>query len=266
MLRPRLLTSSAPQSAWRTRRERRSLLNFHRNIKDLFVNLSQRRFLLKSGPKKILGANASEKWSKMKRGRHSRDEYKSSEAGTYICGGGSEQTLELTTKFDCDSVFVLIRGGGTWRANLLLGPVTSSGRRSKFWRFRVIAVRRIGPRAILLTLDGWTRRGSPRCSACARIQFVWRGDFARGGVEAIKASVYAGPPPVKTEPALRACAPLLEAPVAYRCKLDDPAPHRRDQKARTRRYRAIATLPRRCEKKLPVAAAAAHAEGAANRG
>ncbi|MGB7915222.1 MAG: hypothetical protein WCF79_08035, partial [Rhodomicrobium sp.] len=26
------------------------------------------------------------------------------------------------------------------------------------------------------------------------------------------------------------------------CKLDDPAPHRRDQKARTRRYRAIATL------------------------
>ena len=40
----------------------------------------------------------------------------------------------------------------------------------------------------------------------------WRGDFARGGVEAIKASVYAGPPPVKTEAALRVCAPLLEVP------------------------------------------------------
>ena len=59
---------------------------------------------------------------------------------------------------------------------------------------------------------------------CARIQFVphgelvepWRGDFARGGVEAIKASVYAGPPPVKTEAALRVCAPLLAAPVANR--------------------------------------------------
>ena len=44
----------------------------------------------------------------------------------------------------------------------------------------------------------------------------WRGEFARGGVGAMKASVYAGPPPLKTEAALRVCVPLLEAPVADR--------------------------------------------------
>jgi transposase len=35
-------------------------------------------------------------------------------------------------------------------------------------------------------------------------------------VKALKASVYAGPPPVKTEAALRVVTPLLEAPVANR--------------------------------------------------
>lgn len=72
-------------------------------------------------------------------------------------------------------------------------------------------------RAILLTLKGWT---SPRIAEvfCVREDTVrfWRGDFARGGVEAMKASVYAGPPPVKTEAALSVCVPLLEAPVANR--------------------------------------------------
>ena len=62
----------------------------------------------------------------------------------------------------------------------------------------------------------------------------WRGDFLRGGIEAIKASVYAGPPPMKTEAALRVCTPLLETPVANRTKLDASAPHCRDQKARGR--------------------------------
>ena len=65
---------------------------------------------------------------------------------------------------------------------------------------------------------------------CARIQFAphgelvepWRGDFTRGGVEAIKASVYAGPPPVKTEAALRVCVPLLEEPVANRANWTIP--------------------------------------------
>jgi transposase len=68
-----------------------------------------------------------------------------------------------------------------------------------------------------LTLDGWS---SPRIAEVFRVREdtvrFWRGRFARGGVEAIKASVYAGPPPVKTEAALRVCTPLLEAPVANR--------------------------------------------------
>lgn len=72
-------------------------------------------------------------------------------------------------------------------------------------------------RAILLTLEGWS---SPRIAAVFRVREdtvrFWRGAFTRGGVEAIKARVYAGPPPVKTEAALRICTPLLEAPVANR--------------------------------------------------
>ena len=72
-------------------------------------------------------------------------------------------------------------------------------------------------RAILLTLKGWT---SPEIAEvfCVREDMVrfWRGDFTRDGIEGIKASTYAGPPPLKTEAALRVCAPLLEAPVADR--------------------------------------------------
>jgi transposase len=72
-------------------------------------------------------------------------------------------------------------------------------------------------RAILLTLAGWT---SVRIAEVFRVREdtvrFWRGDFLRGGVEALKASVYAGPPPVKTEAALRVVTPLLEAPVANR--------------------------------------------------
>jgi len=72
-------------------------------------------------------------------------------------------------------------------------------------------------RAILLTLKGWTsaRIAEVFCVREDTVRF-WRGEFARGGVEAMKASVYAGPPPLKTEAALRVCVPLLEAPVADR--------------------------------------------------
>jgi transposase len=45
---------------------------------------------------------------------------------------------------------------------------------------------------------------------------LWRSDFARGGVEALKATVASGPVPLKTEAALRVVTPLLEAPVADR--------------------------------------------------
>ena len=72
-------------------------------------------------------------------------------------------------------------------------------------------------RAILLTLKGWT---STQIAEVFRVREdtvrLWRGDFMRGGVEAIKASVSAGPPPLKTEAALRVVTPLLEAPVANR--------------------------------------------------
>jgi len=72
-------------------------------------------------------------------------------------------------------------------------------------------------RAILLTLDGWS---SARIAEVFRVREdtvrFWRGDFLRGGIEAIKASVYAGPPPMKTEAALRVCTPLLETPVSNR--------------------------------------------------
>ena len=72
-------------------------------------------------------------------------------------------------------------------------------------------------RAILLTLKGWTSAEIAEVF-CVREDTVrfWRGDFLRGGVEAIRASVYAGPPPLKTEAALRVVTPLLEAPVADR--------------------------------------------------
>ncbi len=72
-------------------------------------------------------------------------------------------------------------------------------------------------RAVLLTLAGWT---SPRIAEAFGVREdtvrLWRSDFANGGVEALKASVAPGPPPVKSETALRVVTPLLEAPVADR--------------------------------------------------
>jgi len=72
-------------------------------------------------------------------------------------------------------------------------------------------------RAILLTLSGWT---SPRIAEAFGVREdtvrFWRMDFARGGVEALKATVAPGPPPIKTEAALRVVTPLLEEPVADR--------------------------------------------------
>ena len=72
-------------------------------------------------------------------------------------------------------------------------------------------------RAVLLTLRGWT---SSRIAQAFGVREdtvrLWRSDFARGGVAALKASIAPGPLPVKTEAALRVVTPLLEAPVAYR--------------------------------------------------
>lgn len=72
-------------------------------------------------------------------------------------------------------------------------------------------------RAVLLTLSGWT---SARIAEAFGVREdtvrLWRGDFMRGGVEALKASIAPGPLPLKTQAALRVMTPLLEAPVANR--------------------------------------------------
>ncbi len=72
-------------------------------------------------------------------------------------------------------------------------------------------------RAVLLTLAGWT---SPRIAEAFGVREdtvrLWRSDFGRGGVDALRASITLGPSPVKSETALRVVTPLLEEPVADR--------------------------------------------------
>ena len=72
-------------------------------------------------------------------------------------------------------------------------------------------------RAILLTLNGWS---SPRIAEAFGVREdtvrLWRSDFAKGGPDALKASVAPGPAPLKTEAALRVVVPLLTQPVADR--------------------------------------------------
>src|SRR5277367_3281228 len=72
-------------------------------------------------------------------------------------------------------------------------------------------------RAVLLTLAGWT---SPRIAEAFGVRDdtvrLWRGDFARGGVDALKARIAPGPEPVKSAVASRVVTPLLEEPVADR--------------------------------------------------
>jgi transposase len=72
-------------------------------------------------------------------------------------------------------------------------------------------------RAVLLTLNGWT---SARIAEAFGVREdtvrLWRSDFMRGGIEALKASAAPGPAPVKTRAALRVITPLLEAPIANR--------------------------------------------------
>ncbi len=70
-------------------------------------------------------------------------------------------------------------------------------------------------RAVLLTLAGWT---SPKIAEAFGVREdtvrLWRSDFTAGGVAALKASIAPGPPPVKSDAALRVATPLLEEPVA----------------------------------------------------
>lgn len=72
-------------------------------------------------------------------------------------------------------------------------------------------------RAVLLTLTGWT---SGRIAEAFGVREdtvrLWRSDFMKGGVAALKATVAPGPSPVKSEAALRVALPLLAEPVADR--------------------------------------------------
>lgn len=78
-------------------------------------------------------------------------------------------------------------------------------------------------RAVLLTLNGWT---SARIAEAFGVREdtvrLWRSDFMRGGIEALKASIAPGPLPLKTQAALRVITPLLEAPVANRANWTIP--------------------------------------------
>ena len=72
-------------------------------------------------------------------------------------------------------------------------------------------------RALLLTLNGWT---SARIGEAFGVREdtvrQWRSEYARDGLEAMKTRVAPGPPPVKTDAALRIAGALLSAPVADR--------------------------------------------------
>ena len=121
-------------------------------------------------------------------------------------------------------------------------------------------------RAVRLTLAGWI---SARIAEAFGVREdtvrLWRSDFMSGGVEALKATVAPGPAPVKSEAALRVALPLLGnlSPTGATGRSPDCAP-------RSKHVRACASAapnyPRPCAKKVPLAAAAAHAEGTTGRG
>ena len=72
-------------------------------------------------------------------------------------------------------------------------------------------------RALVLTLAGWT---SPRIAEAFGVREdtvrLWRSDFMRGGVAALRRSLAPGPAPIKAERALEVAEALLSAPVADR--------------------------------------------------
>ena len=72
-------------------------------------------------------------------------------------------------------------------------------------------------RAVLLTLAGWT---SGRIAAAFGVREdtvrLWRSDFMKGGVEALRTRMAPGPTPVKATCALAVAQEVLSAPVADR--------------------------------------------------
>ncbi|MDQ2860568.1 MAG: helix-turn-helix domain-containing protein [Pseudomonadota bacterium] len=78
-------------------------------------------------------------------------------------------------------------------------------------------------RGLLLTLRGWTS-GEIGQAFGVREDTVrlWRGDFARGGVAALRTKLAAGPDPIKARAALKVAADVLAAPVADRVNWTPP--------------------------------------------
>ena len=115
-------------------------------------------------------------------------------------------------------------------------------------------------RAVLLTLAGWS---SPRIAEAFGVREdtvrLWRSNFATGGVAALKASIAPGPPPVKSEAALRVAAPLLGQPVADRRNWTIPR-LRAEIEAREGVRISRSQRSKALRKKVPLAAAPAHAE------
>ena len=120
-------------------------------------------------------------------------------------------------------------------------------------------------RAVLLTLSGWT---SGRIAEAFGVRQdtvrLWRSDFMRGGVEPLKATVAPGPTPVKSVAALRVAAPLPGEPVVDRPNWTIPR-LRAGIEAREGVSISRSQLSRALQKKVPLAASPAHAEGASDR-
>ena len=103
-------------------------------------------------------------------------------------------------------------------------------------------------RAVLLTLSGWT---SPRIAEAFGVREdtvrLWRSDFGRGGVEALKASIAAGPVPVKSETAGAWSRRCLRNPWPTDATGRLPGCAPRSKRAKVSAS-ADRSCPRRCEK------------------
>ncbi len=120
-------------------------------------------------------------------------------------------------------------------------------------------------RALLLTLAGWT---SPRIAEAFGVREdtvrLWRSAFGRDGIEGLRASVAPGPVPAKSEAALRVVTPLLEEPVADRANWTI-ARLRTEIEAQVGVSISRSQLSKALRKKVPLAAAPAHAERSPER-
>src|ERR1700734_2119545 len=106
-------------------------------------------------------------------------------------------------------------------------------------------------RAVLLTLSGWT---SPRIAEAFGVREdtvrLWRSDFMRDGVGALKATVAPGPAPVKSEAAFARGHAVAGGAGRRSAELDYSAPARRDRGAGGRAHQPLATVQGAAQKKF----------------